>query len=443
MKAVIIGAGEVGYELAESISRKGHDVIVVDREDRACERARSLDVKVVKGNGARPELLNSLDLKHRDHFFAVTDDNETNLVTCSMAKAARCRTMARINGLEYISKPVSTRFSNIGVDFAISPELLIAKKIANIISTPAAIDMNLSMGERINVIEYKVMRKSKVLGKRISDIALPSNVNLGAIIRKNDILVPRGNTVLKDDDKLIVMMDGVKGSKRMRQLLGTKRERKHQNVMIVGATNIGINVARILDKRGMTVKIIEVSKKRARKAAESLVGLEIIHGDARDKRILIEEGILRIDAFAATTPSEEFNVLVSLLAKIYGVEKTIAVVKELGLKSLIETVGIDMAASPQLQTAQMMLRLARELNPLKAISIHGGDLYILEMNVTEESKILGKSLETSNLPNECIVGAIIRGEDTIIPSGKVALQKGDEVILFVLKDQISCVEDLF
>ncbi len=443
MKAVIIGAGEVGYELAESISRKGHDVIIVDRDDRACERARSLDVKVVKGNGARPELLNSLGLRPHDHFFAVTDDNETNLVTCAMAKPAGCKTLARINGLEYISTSVSTRFSNIGVDFAISPELLIAKKIANIISTPAAIDMNLSMGERINVVEYKLIKDSKVLGKKISDINLPSNVNLGAIIRGNNILVPHGNTVLKEEDKLIVMKDGREGSKKLRRLLGTKRDRKHQSVMIVGATSIGINVARLLHRRGMTVKIIEVSQKRARKAAESLSGLEIIHGDARNKKILIEEGILRVDAFAATTTSEEFNVLVSLLAKIYGVDKTIAVVKELGLKSLIETVGIDMAASPQLQTAQMMLRLSRELNPLKAISIHGGDLYILEMNVTKESKILGKQLNNCDFPNECIVGAIIRGDKTLIPRGNVSFKKGDEVILFVLKEQISNVEDLF
>ncbi len=443
MKAVIIGAGEVGYELAESIRRKGHNVIIVDKKDRACEKARSLDVKVVIGNGARPELLNSLDLKPRDHFFAVTDDNETNLVTCSMAKAARCRTMARINGLEYISKPVSTRFSNIGVDYAISPELLIAKKIANIISTPAAIDMNLSMGEKINVVEYKVMRKSKVRGKKISSINLPPNVNLGAIIRENDVLVPHGDTVLMEDDKLIVMMDSARGSKKMRQLLGTKRDKKHQSVMIVGATSIGINVAHILDKRGMTVKIIEGTRRRARAAAETLGNLEIIHGDARDKRILIEEGILRTDAFASTTTSEEFNVLVSLLAKIYGVDKTIAVVRELGLKSLIETVGIDMAASPQLQTAQMMLRLARELNPLKAISIHGGDLYILEMNVNDDSKLLGKRLRYSKLPKECIVGAIIRRGKTLIPRGSVVLREGDEVILFVLKGQISIVEELF
>lgn len=443
MKAVIIGAGEVGYELAESICRKGHDVIIVDSDEKACERARTLDIKVVKGNGARPELLNSLDLKKRDHFFAVTDDNETNLVTCAMAKGAGCKTMARINGLEYISKSVSRRFSNIGVDYAVSPELLIAKKIANIVSTPAAIDMNLSMGERINVVEYKVMSNTKVLGKKISRIDIPPNVNLGAIVRGNDVMVPRGDTVLKEGDKLIVMMDGMDNAKKMIQLLGSKKQKKHQTVMIVGATSIGINVAGILHKRGITVKIIDGSKSRCRKAAETLEKIEIIHGDARNKRLLIEEGILRTDAFTAATLSEEFNVLVSLLAKIYGVEKTIAVVKELGLKSLIETVGIDMAASPQLQTAQMMLRLARELNPLKAISIHGGDLYILEVNVTKDSKILGQSLNDCNLPEECIVGAIIRGDKTLIPRGKVVLKDGDEVILFVLKEQISRVEDQF
>ncbi|MFO8109604.1 MAG: Trk system potassium transporter TrkA [Thermoplasmata archaeon] len=442
MKVVITGAGEVGYELAESIRRKGHDVIIIDKNDKACKRARALDVKVVKGNGARPELLNSLDIEEGNYFFAVTDDNEANLVSCAIAKAAGCKTIARINGLEYVSKPISTRFSKIGVDYVVSPELIIARKISDIIIMPSAIDTNLSMSGKIDVLEFKVLHKSRVEGRKLKKIKLPKKVNLGAIIRGNDVLVPHGNTVFREDDTLIVMSQGKKAKEQMLKLMGTRKDQIHQ-VMIIGATDIGINVAKTLEKRGIQIKLIENSSSKARRAAELLKKVEVIQGDAREKQILIEEGILRMDAFAATTSSEEFNVLVSLLAKIYGVEKTIAVVRELSLKSLIETVGIDMAASPQLVTSRAMLRIARELNPLKAISFHGGDLYILETVVSGDSPVEGKKLEDLSISDRCIIGAIIRDDRTIIPRGTTKLREGDQAMVFVMKKEINNIEEFF
>ncbi|MBS3816099.1 MAG: Trk system potassium transporter TrkA [Candidatus Thermoplasmatota archaeon] len=441
MKVIIVGAGEVGRELAESIRRKGHDVIVVDKSKEACRKARSLDVKVVKGNGVRPQLLNSLDIKGSEYFFAVTNNNEVNLVACSIAKSAGCKTMARVNGLEYISQEVSRRFTKIGVDYAISPELLIAEKIVDIITVPSAIGRNISMGGKIEVVEFKVLANSKIKNKKIKDIDLPPKVNLGAIIRGNDVIVPGGDDTIKEEDTLIVMVGGRKPEKKMLKLLGAKN--KVNRVMVVGATSIGIEVAKKLDKRGVDVKIIDNSKKRGRAAAEKLKDVEVLNADARDKNVLIEEGILRMDALASTSNSEEYNVLVSLLAKVYGVEKTIAIVRELGVKSLIETVGIDLAASPELQTANAMLRLARELNPLKAIPVHGGDIYILEMVVEEDSPVSGKTLAESNLPPESIVGAIIREGKTIIPHGDEKFKEGDEVLTFVLKEEINAVEDVF
>ncbi len=442
MKVIIIGAGEVGRQLAESIRRKGHDVIIVDKSEKACEKARALDIKVVKGNGARPELLNSLDIKGSDYFFSVTDSNETNLVACSMAKSAGCKTMARIRGLEYISREVSQRFREIGVDYAVSPELLVARKVADVITVPFAIDRKISMGGKINVTEFKVLSNSRIKNKKIKDISFPKKANLGAIIRGNEVIVPHGDDKLKKDDTIVVMTEGKKAEKKILKLLGTRKS-SVERVIVVGASSIGIHIANKLNKRGVEVKLIENSEEKARMAAEELRDIEVLIGDARDKNVLIEEGVLRMNAVAVTTDSEEYNVLVSLLAKVYGVNKTVATVNELGVKSLIETIGIDLAASPQLQTANTMLRLARELNPLKAIPIHGGDIYLLEMNVDKESPVEGTALAQSNLPPECIVGAIIRDGKTIIPRGEKTFRAGDQVLTFVLKEEINAVEDCF
>jgi len=289
MKVVIVGAGEVGRELAESIRRKGHDVIIVDKSKIACRKARTLDVKVVQGNGASPELLNSLDIKGSDYFFTVTNDNETNIVACSMAKYAECKTMARINGLEYIARPVSRKFSQIGVDYAVSPELLIAKKIANIITVPSAIDKNLSLGGKLDIVEFKVLSNSKIKNKKIKNIRFPKKVNLGAIIRDNEVLVPHGEDAIEEDDTLVVILEGKRAQNKMLKLLG-KRESSVGNVMVVGATPVGINIAKKLTNRGVVVKLIDESEKRGRIAAERLKGVEILTADARDKQVLIEEG---------------------------------------------------------------------------------------------------------------------------------------------------------
>ncbi|MBS3782071.1 MAG: Trk system potassium transporter TrkA [Candidatus Thermoplasmatota archaeon] len=442
MKVIIVGAGEVGRELAESIRRKGHDVIIVDKSKKACRKARALDIKVVQGNGASPELLNSLDIKGSDYFFAVTNDNETNLVACSMAKYAECKTIARINGLKYISRPVSRKFTQIGVDFAVSPELLIAKKIANIITVPSAIDKNLSLGGKLNIVEFKVLPVSRIKNKKIKNIKFPKDVNLGAIIRDNEVLVPHGDDTIEEDDTLVVLLEGKKAENKMLKLLG-KRKSSVENVMVIGATPVGINIAKKLRDRGVNVKIIDESERRGRIAAEKLKNVEVLTADARNKQVLIEEGVLRMDTVATTTNSEEYNVLVSLLAKVYGVEKTVAIVRELGVKSLIETVGIDLAASPELETAKTMLRLARDLDPLKATSIHGGDLYILEMMVEEDSPVKGKTLAKSKLPPGSIVGAIKRNDKTIIPHGNEKFKEEDKILFFVKKEEMNAVEDLF
>ncbi len=442
MKVVILGAGEVGLKLAESIRRKGHDVLIIDKKKRACEKARALDVMVVNGNGARPELLNSLDIKTVDYFFAVTDDNETNLVACSIAKSAGCRTLARINGLEYISRPVTTKFSTIGVDYAVSPELIIARKIADIISLPSTMEKTEIMGGKVDVIVYRVLPKSRARGKRIASLRLPPNVNLGAIIRDDQILVPHGKNRLKEDDTLIVMTTELRSELMMRKLIGEKKEAV-KKVTIIGGTPIGINVAKILEERDIYIKLIDSSMKRARTAAEALESTEVVVGDAKDKQILFEEELFKADAIVAAYRSEELNVLITLLAKVYDVDKAVAVIRKLGLKSLIETVGIDMAASPELQTADTMLGLARRLEPLKAIPIYRGDLYLLEMRVSEDSKVLGKRISQCDLPEKSLIGAMIRKGRTIIPRGSETFQEDDLVLFFVLKTEIGRVEDMF
>ncbi len=442
MKAIIIGAGKVGFALAESVRRKGHDVIVVDKDERACEKMRDLDVMVIKGNGVKPDLLDSLELSSSDYFFAVTDDNETNLVSCSLAKSEGCTTIARINGSEYIARPISKRFLKIGIDFAVSPERIITEKIANIITVPSAINMNLWLGGKINVIEFKVLKNSEVEGKKIAELGIPSNVNLGAIIRGNTVIVPRGDSVLEVNDKVIAILSHKRSKKEMLRLMG-KSKNTVERVLIVGASTVGLNVARILERLGIDVKVLEDSELRARHAAERLRYAEVIMGDVKDKRVLIKEEIQNMDALVAAYGSEGLNVLVSLLAKSFGVEKTIALVPELTLKSLIETVGVDMGASPQLETAKIMLRLARKLHPLNAIPIHGGDLYVLEMYVSESSKVRNKRIEKARLPEQAIVGAMIRDGKTIIPRGYVEFKEGDQVLFFVLKEEIENVEALF
>ena len=145
MKVIIIGAGEVGYHIAKALSPE-NDVIIIEKVEEAARRAEELDVLVIEGNGANAEILSQI-LQGTDLLVAMTGVDEVNIVACMTAKLItrskqgwkEIKTIARVSNPDYVDSPVTSR-AQVGVDLMICPELALASEVAEILSSPSAID---------------------------------------------------------------------------------------------------------------------------------------------------------------------------------------------------------------------------------------------------------------------------------------------------------------
>jgi len=255
MKNVIIaGGGDVGYALARTLSEEGHNITVIERNDSLTERIEALDVLVVSGNAASPSVLDRAYVNSADFFIAVTGSDEINLAACSVAKNRGCRTLARINSEDYLKKPVSTEdLQEVGIDVAFCPELISSSHMANVLSIPLLLDSPLFGKGILRMVENRVEKGSRAAGREIKKLKLPRNINLVAIFRSEEVIIPRGNLRLEPNDRVLSIMptEFEEGStKELSGILGIPRKvdsrKPIERVMIAGGSRVGYHLARLL-----------------------------------------------------------------------------------------------------------------------------------------------------------------------------------------------------
>ncbi len=445
MHVVIAGAGDVGHSIAEEIIAEGHEVAIIDRDSKAVKAAQALDALVVHGN---PVVLGNLEkagIREADYFFGVTDSNEANIIACTIAKSFRCRTIARINNIEYLNTPISVKFSSIGVDIAISPDLVAAKKIGNILMTPLLVRSDLFEGGEAMILQFKINEGLARHVHTIKDLKLPYGCHPALVLRGSEVIFPGKRTRLSGEDLLIFI--ALPGSvHELEEVLGKSARidaKEKMAVMVVGATDFGLYLAKMLESRGVAVAIIDSSEERCAAASQELKKARVIFGDVTDRRTLVEEGILSVDAVVAATGSEEFNMLVGQLAKVYGIERTAVVIHQSRLKSLVETVGIDVAVSPKQLTSTMAMNFIKGFAPTRRVPLHGGEVMAMETKVSSGSDADGTYLRELELPALSNLVLVRRGDDHIIPGQETRFRAGDRLILFVHQDVANEVELIF
>jgi trk system potassium uptake protein TrkA len=417
MYAVIGGAGEVGLHIAQSLYDEGYNLAIVDRDSKACEKAEALDALVVRGNAGSLAKLEEAGIASAELFIGVTGSDEINMVACGIAHTRGCKTIARINSLDYIDEPIATkRFAFMGIDVAVCPELLAAIKMARMLTMPSLLDTDVFARGKIQIIESTVSVKSALNGQLIRNIALPPRCNLVSIFRKEEVIIPRGTDRLIAGDRVVVALGDPRGMPEIKRLFGTGAPAPSldmiERIMIVGATRIGMHLARLLEKE-VNIVLIDEDEARCKLASERLLSSLVIHGNGTDDEVLLEEGVSNVDAFLATTNSEETNILSCILAKQYGAKKTIALVDRPELKNMLEGIGIDIAVSPRLATVAGILQHVHRAEMLSLSVLHKGEARIVELKVNPHSKIAGKKLKKTHFPKNTLVGAIVRNGKVI------------------------------
>ncbi|AYK14026.1 MAG: Trk system potassium transporter TrkA [Methanosarcina flavescens] len=447
MKIIIIGAGEVGYHIAKALSPK-NDVIIIEKAEEALKRADELDVLAIEGNGANAELLSRF-LQDTDLLVAVTGLDEVNIVACMTAKLVTrskpgwkdIKTIARVSNPDYIDSPVTSR-AQVGVDLMICPELALASEVAEILSSPSAINAEMFAEGKVRMTEFAISPESKLVGKQMQDLRLADCCIVSAVFRDHEIIIPHGSDVIKANDHMVVV-GKPEAMESLSSVFGSEIHHKNR-VLIIGCGIVGFYLAKLIGKEeNADLKIIEQKKSRCIEVAETLEGALILNGDGTDLNLLREENIENMDVVIAVTDSDEKNLLCALLAKQLGAKKVIARADRSDYLPLFEMVGIDMAVSPREATVNEVLKLTMGRGIQTLTTIEGERAEIIEYTASESSKIVGRPLNKVKFPRGALINMVVRGKETVVPRGDFVIENQDRVVIFSMSSAIPEIEKFF
>jgi trk system potassium uptake protein len=444
MKIIIIGAGEVGFHLAQKLSEEGKNVVVVEKARERLKRVdEELDVQSFPGSGTSPKLLKEAGIREADMLLAATDSDEVNLISCLLAKNLNpyILKIARIRNQEYIKEKSLFSEKMLGVDQVINTESLMVESIVNLMKVPEADEIIDFVGGKVKLVGVTIPPTSPFVNRRLMDAeAAGTDILVGAVARGNKIIIPRGTDKLKAGDLvyLVVKPDN------MQNIFNTFgiEETPIKRVVIVGADQGGGSLAATLDKMKISTKIIEKDADRCTSLAESLDRVIVIHGDGTDRDLLIEENIADVDILVSITGDEERNILISLLAKGLGAKRTITRINKLSYIPIISAIGISTLVSSRLCAIRAILQHIRKGKIISVAPLKGEHAEAIEAEALETSDIVNTPLSDIKFPPGVIVGAIVRGDEIIIPKGASIVMPHDHLLIFSIRDSLSKLEKL-
>ncbi len=447
MKIIILGAGHTGCSVAANLAKEGNDVVVVDiNSARLRELQDSIDIATVAGSGTFPDSLSRANMQEADLLISVLPRDEDNMVACQIAWALYHLPfiIARIRNIHYLEYPKIFNKNNIPIDALISPETLVTKYVQNLIQYPRVRQLHDFQNNSLKLVLLDVEANTEATHTTINALSLllPDILWLGLL--NNEILVPFSDatSVLNADDRVLFLIP----EEKLRDAvdLFQSKIKPYTRIIIAGGGHVGKRLAvRLQDN--YKVKIIEKEPKRARCIAENLEKTMVLNADATDPNLLINEGISNSDVFCALTSSDEANILSSMMAKKLGVKKTICLVDKPAYLDMILTSVIDTVFSPEKITAANILRYVRR-GVTNICPLHGTSLEVIEIVVEgrqETSRVVGQQITHLELPEEVIIGAIIRDDTALRFNNETIIEPRDRIIMVMPIKQSAEVEKYF
>ena len=430
MQVVIVGAGEVGSSIAASLA-DSHDVVVIDNDASLVDDLTyDQDVLAIHGDGTDLDVLREAGIGESDMLIASTDADETNIVICGTA-AILCEafTIARVKRPQFLRTWEQSQGA-FGVDFMVCTDLLAAQTIVGVIGFPTAQDVDTFADGLVQMAEFEIPPDSPVANQTVSEADRFDSLTFAAIIRESEIVIPSGETTIEPGDEVIVI--GSPDAARAFSAAISPEESRPKDVVIVGGSEIGYQVARLLEQRGFKPRLVERDPARARWLAEQLPGTTVLESDATDQAFLERERVGGADVLLATLDNDQQNLLATLLAKRLGVDRTVAVVDTGAFADLFEAVGVDVAVSPREATAEEITRFTRARRAENVSLIDGDRAEVMEVEIATDSEVAGRAIGdfVPELPRGVVVGAITRDGELITPRGETVVRAGDHVVFF-------------
>jgi len=450
VKILILGAGQVGSTVAESLVGEANDITIVDTDGEKLRQLQDrLDLRTLTGNASHPSVLEHAGIADTDMLLAVTQSDEVNMVACKLA-ASLYNTptrIARVRSGDFLARPEVFSKENFCVDFSICPEQILTDYIVKLIEFPEALQVQKFSQGKASLVAVRAFQGGPLVGQPLNFLRthMPQvETRVAAIFRKDGPLIPEGSTVVEDGDEIffIAATDNIRRVlKEMRRM-----DKPAKRVMIVGGGNIGLRLAKALEN-DYQVKLVEYNKKSCQKLAEGLTSTLVLHGDGTDEKLLEQERISEVDVFCALTNDDENNIMSALLAKQGGAGKVIALINRSAYVDLLQGGKIDIALSPAHVTIGSLLAYVRRGDVAAVHSLRRGAAEVLELvshGDRQSSRVVGRRIDEIDLPKGATIGAIVRGNDVIMGHHDTVIEAEDHVIVFVIdKRMVKKVEKLF
>ena len=451
MKIIILGAGQVGISTAEILAKEDNDITLIDNVASQVEGLQDrLDIRTIVGSASHPSVLEQAGGPDADLILAVTDQDEVNMAACQVAYTLfrTPKKIARIRSVEYLTHTEIFSDESIPVDVIISPEQLITQHVLHLIEYPGALQVVDFAGGKIQLVGLKAYHGGPLVGRELRTIRedLPTvEARVAAIYRHDRPIIPEGDTIIEPNDEVFIVAAAPHIPIVMSEFCPV--EAPGQNIMLVGAGKIGLQLARTLEQNNYQVKLIEHGAERARQVAEQLDATIVLRGDAADEDLMLQENIDAMDVFCSLTNDDEANILSAMLAKRLGAHRAMALINRSAYVDLIESSVLDVAISPSLITVGSLLTHVRRGDTIAVHSLRRGAAEAIETIAhgdATSSSVVGRRIEEISLPSGTRVGALLRNQEVIIPHHDTVIEAEDHVILFVIdKKHIRDVERLF
>jgi trk system potassium uptake protein len=444
LKIVIIGAGEVGYSVASSLSGEGHDITIIENdEERAAKAENELDVMVVRGNGSRPPVLEKAGLCpgcDTDLLIACSNHDEVNIMACWIARRYGVkRVISRARGMEYTDSPTWAR--ELGIDVMISPERSVSREIEESLSISSAVHTAEFFGGKVGVYAFYVREGSPLIGVTLRDLrrSYPRITALVVFIeRKGKGFVPSGENKVRVND-LCFTVTSKSQAHDLEELFTRQKSPVPRRVIIVGGGKIGFQVSRRLEIRypKLDIRLIDHDRDKCEKLSRELERTVVLHGDGMDAELLRNEGVEEADGFVTTTSIDENNLVMGAVGKHLGARKCIAVVRRELLMGIGEHISVDDMVNPNQALATVIMRQVRYPSTAGVLSIINKiDAEVLEVTIPNGSLVSGRKIMDLDLPKGILVALVSRRREMFVPWGDTHLEEGDEILLFASQEQM-------
>ncbi len=450
MKVIICGAGQVGWQIARHLSGERNDVTVVDNNPSLVRRATdTLDVQGIAGFASYPDVLDRAGARDADMVIAATYSDEVNMVTCQVAHSVFSvpKKIARLRSQSYLNTLYSDlyRREHMPIDVVISPEREVADAALRRLTHPAAFDTEQFLDGKAQLMGIVLDEDCPVVNtplRQLSDLFSTLRAIVVGVRRGGRLFAPESGDQLFVEDEVYVFSH-VDDANRALEIFG-KEVKRAERAVVIGGGNVGLAVARALEKRTdrVRVKVIEKDRGTAERAADALERTIVLNGDGLNIELLEEAGIARADSILAVTDDDKTNILACVRAKAAGAKLAICLINDPSLTSLMAPLDIDAYINPRATTVSSILRHIRHGRVRGVYSIGDAEAEIIEAQVLSTSPISGKLLRDIDFPEGVLIGAVMKNGAVTRPSGKTRIEEGDVIAIFAMSADIPEVERL-